>query len=252
MPDCPSAGLSLRRLGIITVVCYKSQPRHPRLCPSPRLARTNACPRRQQANPKRLWPIPNAYDTEHLGCQVRCRPRQGDGRRRAHPQLQRRRLDEPDVDLYVHALRPRIVGQTIRAIRLSTPFLLRSVEPPLASADGRRVVGVSRLGKRIVIALEADLFLVVHLMVAGRLQWDSKRKGLAVFEFDTGKLTLTEAGTKRRASLHLVQGEAALAAMDPGGIDVFNAPFQTFRSKLQSENHTVKRALTETIGCPVK
>jgi formamidopyrimidine-DNA glycosylase len=151
----------------------------------------------------------------------------------------------PDVAVYLESLERRILGARLLRIRLLNPFLLRTALPPVASAEGRKVLGLRRLGKRIVIALEADLFLVVHLMVAGRLQWDSKRKGLAVFEFDTGNLTLTEAGTKRRASLHLVQGEAALAAMDPGGIDVFNAPFQTFRSKLQSENHTVKRALTD-------
>jgi formamidopyrimidine-DNA glycosylase len=107
------------------------------------------------------------------------------------------------------------------------------------------VLGLRRLGKRIVLSLEGDLFLVIHLMIAGRLQWESKRKGLAVFEFDTGALTLTEAGTKRRASLHLVQGEAALAAMDPGGIDVFSSPLHLFSEKLKSENHTVKRALTD-------
>jgi len=123
--------------------------------------------------------------------------------------------------------------------------LLRPAVPPIASAEGKNLVGLRRLGKRIVLALEGDLFLVIHLMIAGRLQWDSKRKGLAVFEFDTGNVTLTEAGTRRRASLHLVQGEAALASMDPGGIDIFNAPLSLFTERLKSENHTVKRALTD-------
>jgi formamidopyrimidine-DNA glycosylase len=151
----------------------------------------------------------------------------------------------PDIAVYLESLERRILGARLLKLRLLDPFLLRTAVPPIASVEGWKVLGLRRLGKRIVLALEGDLFLVIHLMIAGRLQWESKRKGLAVFEFDTGKLTLTEAGTKRRASLHLVQGEAALAAMDPGGIDIFSAAFQTFQSKLQSENHTVKRALTD-------
>jgi formamidopyrimidine-DNA glycosylase len=150
----------------------------------------------------------------------------------------------PDVTVYLESLARRILGARLLRIRLLNPFLLRTAVPPIASAEGMKVLGLRRLGKRIVLALEDELFLVIHLMVAGRFQWNSRRKGLAVFEFDTGNLTLTEAGTKRRASLHLVQGEAALAAMDPGGIDVFNAPPQTFAEKLRSENHTVKRSLT--------
>jgi formamidopyrimidine-DNA glycosylase len=151
----------------------------------------------------------------------------------------------PDVAIYIESLERRVLGARLLKLRLLNPFLLRTAVPPIGDAEGRKVLALRRIGKRIVFALEGELFLVLHLMIAGRLQWESKRKGLAVFEFDRGKLTLTEAGTKRRASLHLVQGEAALTAMDPGGIDVFSAPFQTFRARLQSENHTVKRALTD-------
>jgi len=151
----------------------------------------------------------------------------------------------PDIAVYLDALKRRVEGARLLKVRLLNPFLLRTAVPPIANAEGKKVVGLRRMGKRIVLALEDDLFLVIHLMIAGRLQWDSKRKGLAVLEFDTGSLTLTEAGTKRRASLHLVQGEAALAAMDPGGIDVFSADYETFRSRLRSGNHTVKRALTD-------
>ena len=157
----------------------------------------------------------------------------------------------PDVELYVHALRPRIVGQTIRAVRLSTPFLLRSVDPPLAAAEGRRVVGVSRLGKRIVIELDGELFLVIHLMIAGRFRWKAPgtkvpgKVGLLAIDFDEGTLILTEAGTKRRASLHVVQGRDALAQHDPGGIEVLDIPLATFAGALRRENHTLKRALTD-------
>jgi formamidopyrimidine-DNA glycosylase len=151
----------------------------------------------------------------------------------------------PDIAVYLEALKRRVEGARLLKVRLLNPFLLRTAVPPIANAEGKKVVGLRRMGKRIVLALEDELFLVIHLMIAGRLQWDSKRKGLAVLEFDTGSLTLTEAGSKRRASLHLVQGEAALAAMDPGGIDVFSADYETFRSRLRSGNHTVKRALTD-------
>jgi formamidopyrimidine-DNA glycosylase len=151
----------------------------------------------------------------------------------------------PDVAVYLESLERRILGARLLRIRLLNPFLLRTAVPPISSTEGKKVLGLRRLGKRIVLGLEDDLFLVIHLMIAGRLQWNSKRKGLAVFEFDTGNLTLTEAGTRRRASLHLVQGEAALAAMDPGGIDVFSAALRTFAEKLRSENHTVKRSLTD-------
>jgi len=157
----------------------------------------------------------------------------------------------PDVDLYVHALRTRIVGRTIRGIRLATPFLLRSVAPPLGSAEGRLVVGVSRLGKRIVLALEGDLFLVIHLMIAGRFRWKASgtkvpgKVGLLAIDFDPGTLILTEAGSKRRASLHVVQGREALAQHDRGGLEVLDASLDAFAVALRRENHTLKRALTD-------
>jgi formamidopyrimidine-DNA glycosylase len=157
----------------------------------------------------------------------------------------------PDVDLYVHALRPRIVGQTIRRVRLAAPFLLRSVEPPLSAVEGRAVEEVSRLGKRIVIDAGAELYLVIHLMIAGRFRWrppDTKvpgKVGLLALEFDHGTLILTEAGSKRRASLHVVQGRAALTQHDPGGIEVLEARLEEFAQALRRENHTLKRALTD-------
>ena len=157
----------------------------------------------------------------------------------------------PDVDLYVHALRPRIAGQTIRAIRLAAPFLLRSVEPPLPAAEGRRVAGVARMGKRIVIELDGELFLVVHLMIAGRFRWKAPgtkvpgKVGLLAIDFDTGTLILTEAGSKRRASLHVVQGREALVQHDPGGLEVLDAGLDVFADALRRENHTLKRALTD-------
>jgi formamidopyrimidine-DNA glycosylase len=157
----------------------------------------------------------------------------------------------PDVDLYVHALRPRIVGQTVRAVRLATPFLLRSVDPPLSSVEGRRVVAVSRLGKRIVTELEGELFLVIHLMIAGRFRWKpvgSKvpgKVGLLAIDFESGTLILTEAGSKRRASLHVVQGREALSQHDRGGLEVLTASAAAFAEALRRENHTLKRALTD-------
>jgi formamidopyrimidine-DNA glycosylase len=157
----------------------------------------------------------------------------------------------PDVTVYVEHLRKRLQGRALARIRLMHPFVLRSVAPPLSAAEGRKVVGLRRLGKRIVIELEGSLFLVLHLMIAGRLRWLEKgakppgRIALAAFDFPEGTLVLTEAGTKRRASLHLVEGEAALAAMDPGGIDVFDADLREFAARLRKENHTLKRALTD-------
>jgi hypothetical protein len=157
----------------------------------------------------------------------------------------------PDVELYVHALRPRMVGQTIRAVRLSAPFLLRSVEPPLPSVEGRPVVGVSRLGKRIVVETAGELFLVIHLMIAGRFRWKPPgtkvpgKVGLLAIDFDAGTLILTEAGSKRRASLHVVQGRDALAQHDPGGLEVLDAGLDAFAEALRRENHTLKRALTD-------
>lgn len=153
----------------------------------------------------------------------------------------------PDVTVYIEALRQRIGGARLEKVRLFNPFLLRTAVPPIGEAEGKRVVEMSRIGKRIVIGLEGELHLVLHLMIAGRLHWEGKktRSTLALFEFDSGTLSLTEAGSKRRASLHLVQGEAALRAMDPGGIEIFEADLPQFTSRLKSENHTLKHALTD-------
>ena len=157
----------------------------------------------------------------------------------------------PDVVVYIERLGDRLSGQTLERVRLLNPFVLRSVTPSLASAEGRRVAGVRRMGKRIVFELEGGIFLVLHLMIAGRLRWiarDKKTPGrisLAAFEFQDGTLVLTEAGTKRRASIHLVEGEAALAAMDPGGIEVLEASFEDFAAQLKRDRHTLKRALTD-------
>ena len=157
----------------------------------------------------------------------------------------------PDITAYITALEPRIVGQRLERVRLGSPFLLRTVQPPLASVDGRVVKEVRRIGKRIAIGLEGDLWLVLHLMIAGRLHWRpvgaklGGRQNLAAFDFPNGSLVLTEAGSKRRASLHLISGEANLASLDAGGIDVFAADLESFRSVLTAENHTLKRALTD-------
>ena len=157
----------------------------------------------------------------------------------------------PDVEAYLHALAPRVVGVRLERVKLLHPFVLRSVEPPLATANGRKVTGVRRVGKRIVLALEGDLFLVIHLMIAGRLHWKAPgargagKQGLAAFELESGTLVLTEAGTKRRAAIHLVQGEWSLGEHDAGGIDVFATDPAAFRAALETENHTLKRALTD-------
>ena len=153
----------------------------------------------------------------------------------------------PDVAIYIESLERRIGGARLEKISLFNPFLLRTAVPPIGEAAHRKVLSLSRIGKRIVISLEGDLHLVLHLMIAGRLHWDGKktRNTLALFEFDRGTLSLTEAGTRRRASLHLVQGEAALRAMDPGGVEVFAVDVAGFASRLKSENHTLKRALTD-------
>jgi formamidopyrimidine-DNA glycosylase len=157
----------------------------------------------------------------------------------------------PDIEVYLLCLQPRVVGQALQKVRLVRPFLLRSVEPPLAEAEGKTVRSLRRLGKRIVFALDGDLFLVLHLMIAGRLHWKPAgakppgRIGLAAFDFPTGTLMLTEAGTKRRASLHLVQGEARLAEHQPGGLEVQGADLAGFAAALRRENHTLKRALTD-------
>jgi formamidopyrimidine-DNA glycosylase len=157
----------------------------------------------------------------------------------------------PDVTVYLEALERRILGARLEHVRLLTPFVLRSVDPPLSAAAGKAVVGFRRLGKRIVIALEDDLFLVIHLMIAGRLHWRPAgarppgKIGLAAFDFSTGTLILTEAGTKRRASLEVVRGENGLGQHDPGGLDVFAAPLEAFHAALVAENHTLKRVLTD-------
>ncbi|HJR43662.1 MAG TPA: DNA-formamidopyrimidine glycosylase family protein [Gemmatimonadaceae bacterium] len=157
----------------------------------------------------------------------------------------------PDVLLYLETLSTRIRGEPIEHIRILRPFLLRSVEPPIAAAEGKRVLALRRIGKRIVLALEDELFLVIHLMIAGRFRWrprDAKPPGriaLAAFDFPAGTLFFTEAGTTRRASLHLVRGESALAEFDRGGLEVLDASVTDFAARLRSENHTLKRALTD-------
>jgi formamidopyrimidine-DNA glycosylase len=157
----------------------------------------------------------------------------------------------PDLTVYLESLETRIGGRRLSRIRLLNPFFLRTALPPIASAEDRKVGGLRRLGKRIVISLEGDFHLVIHLMVAGRLRWlEEKAKppgriSLALLEFDSGTLVVTEAGTKRRASLHLVDGEAALRAMDPGGLEIAKLDLQSFSSQLKKENHTLKRALAD-------
>jgi len=157
----------------------------------------------------------------------------------------------PDVEAYLTALRPRIVGARLERVRLANPFILRSVDPSPAEVSGRAVTGLRRLGKRIVIALEDELFVLLHLMIAGRLHWRAAgaktpgKIGLAAFDFSTGALVLTEAGTKRRASLHLVRGEAALREHDPGGLETLEADLPAFSAALRAESHTVKRVLTD-------
>jgi formamidopyrimidine-DNA glycosylase len=157
----------------------------------------------------------------------------------------------PDVVAYIEALRPRVVGARLEAIRLLHPFVLRSVEPPITEVVGRTVVGLRRLGKRLVLELEGERFVVLHLMIAGRLHWKAPgargpgRIGLAALDFPTGTLILTEAGSKRRAGLHLVRGAAALAEHDRGGLEVLDADLPAFRTALLSERHTLKRALTD-------
>src|SRR5499427_7476721 len=157
----------------------------------------------------------------------------------------------PDVNVYVEHLSSRLVGQVLRGVRLKSPFLLRTFSPPLSSAVGKKILGVNRLGKRIVIGLEQELFLVVHLMIAGRFRWKPPgaaipgKLGLASFDFDQGSLLLTEASSKKRASLHLVRGAAALDQFNRGGIEVEQATLADFRAALVRENHTVKRSLTD-------
>ena len=156
----------------------------------------------------------------------------------------------PDIMVYIEALEQRILGQTLDRVHLGSPFLLRTTHPPMNSVQGKRVVGLRRLGKRICIALEEDLWLVIHLMIAGRLHWHERpvkasRVRLAVFDFPNGTLSLTEAGTQRRASLHVIEGEADLQRLNPGGLEVFETDLEGFATVLQSTNHTLKRSLTD-------
>jgi formamidopyrimidine-DNA glycosylase len=157
----------------------------------------------------------------------------------------------PDIAAYISALEPRIVGHPLERVRLASVFLLRTVDPPLASAEGRTVVALRRVGKRIAIGVDGDLWLVLHLMIAGRLHWKAPqaklagRNALAGFDFPTGSLTLTEAGSKRRASLYVVRGDEGLYSIDPGGVEIFETDLNGFRAALTLENRTLKRALTD-------
>jgi formamidopyrimidine-DNA glycosylase len=157
----------------------------------------------------------------------------------------------PDITVYIEALESRIVGQVLERTRIAKPFLLRSVDPPISAAQGKRVIGLRRMGKRIVVELEDDLFLVIHLMIAGRLRWVPAgakvpgKIGLAAFDFSNGTLVLTEAGSKRRASLWLVRGEESLEQFERGGLEVLDSSLSDFTERLMRENHTVKRSLTD-------
>src|SRR6516225_9195895 len=157
----------------------------------------------------------------------------------------------PDVLLYIESLKPRIVNQPLERVRLASPFVVRSVTPPISAIQNRAVRALRRLGKQIVLEFEGGLFLIVHLMIAGRFQWKERgakvpgKLGLAAFDFPTGTLLLTEAGSKKRASLHLVEGERNLAEFDRGALEVLGAPVDAFRETLTRENHTMKRALTD-------
>jgi formamidopyrimidine-DNA glycosylase len=157
----------------------------------------------------------------------------------------------PDIVAYMHALEPRIVSQPIQPIRLASPFLLRTAEPPITDVEGRTVRELRRIGKRIAIGVDDDLWLVLHLMIAGRLHWRQSgaklagRQSLAAFDFPNGSLVITEAGSKHRASLHVLRGEQDLRSIDPGGIDIFTSDATSFRTALTAENRTLKRALTD-------
>jgi formamidopyrimidine-DNA glycosylase len=157
----------------------------------------------------------------------------------------------PDITVYVEALRQRILGAKLESTRITHPFLLRTFEPPLTALQGRRVVDLRRVGKRVAVGFEGDQWLVLHLMIAGRLHWfaagarKTGRAALAYFVFDTGTLTLTEAGTKRRASLYVFGSSQQLAQHDPGGLEILDAPYEEFRRRLLAENHTLKRSLTD-------
>jgi formamidopyrimidine-DNA glycosylase len=157
----------------------------------------------------------------------------------------------PDVSVYIESLAPRIVDERLERVRLASPFLLRTVDPPLAELFGGRVHALRRLGKRIVVEFDGDLFLVIHLMIAGRLRWRPRgtkvpgKLGLAAFDFSSGTLLLTEASSRKRAALHVVRGEAALAALDPGGLEPLDADLASFRAAALRERHTLKRTLTD-------
>jgi formamidopyrimidine-DNA glycosylase len=157
----------------------------------------------------------------------------------------------PDISAYIRALEARILGQPIEQVRITSPFLLRTVDPPLSSVEGRIVRAIRRIGKRIAIGVEDDFWVVIHLMIAGRLHWRAPhaklagRQNLAAFDFLSGSLVLTEAGSKRRASLHMLRGEQTLHAIDPGGVEVLSTDLDGFRSALTLENRTLKRALTD-------
>jgi formamidopyrimidine-DNA glycosylase len=157
----------------------------------------------------------------------------------------------PDIAAYIHALQPRIVGQHIERVRLASPFLLRTARPPISDVEGRVVTQLRRIGKRIAIGVEGDIWLVFHLMIAGRLHWRARgaplngRHSLAALDFPNGTLVLTEAGSKHRASLHVLAGEEGLRSVDPGGIEVFRSDLSAFRDALTAENRTLKRALTD-------
>jgi formamidopyrimidine-DNA glycosylase len=157
----------------------------------------------------------------------------------------------PDIELYVSALKPRVVGQPLERLRLGNPFVVRSIEPPPAALAGRRVLDVRRMGKRIVVALDGDLFVVLHLMIAGRLRWRARgaalprKGGLAAFDFPTGSAILTEAGSRRQASIVIVEGADNVAALDPRGLEVFDATLDAFAARLRAERHTLKRTLTD-------
>jgi formamidopyrimidine-DNA glycosylase len=157
----------------------------------------------------------------------------------------------PDVTVYIDALNERVLNQAIQKIRIGSPFVLRSFDPPISAAEGKKILALRRLGKRIVFELEDELYLIVHLMIAGRFHWKPKgakiarKYGQAALDFPNGTLLLTEAGTKKRASIHLVRGEAAIKDHDPGGLEVFDASFEQFRQRLTRENHTLKRSLTD-------
>jgi formamidopyrimidine-DNA glycosylase len=157
----------------------------------------------------------------------------------------------PDVELYLHALRPRVVGAQIERVRLGNPFIVRTFDPPVSAVESMRVRNVTRLGKRIVFSLDAKLYLIVHLMIAGRFRWRERgaaipgKVGLLAIDFERGTLLLTEAGSKRQASIHIVRGEAALREHDPGGLEVLDTDLQAFAARLTIESHTLKRALTD-------